>query len=411
MRTGASMSSREGARSRSRGLLAAGACLALAACSSSAPPPLKMASAAPSAQPAAAGAPGVVAPLASVIAPAEPPPMAALARRLAMVIDGAKPQVTPFPIDLAALPRITVHAPLEAKEAAKLDRTKLTEDADLTVKPADGYARQYMLSFGFKDPSKISFAHVKVQGSYGANEGWFGDGYGGQVNTYMTCGAAGDLVPLHWETVLVGKGEVTYTVSDGVLDRQSCKVLGVRRSVATAKPLLPKGILYGFRACQGTCAEGEELTMLFPRSAASAAGALGGEADRASGSFSVVSFPIQRGGGGAFVARVMRRDVVVWQLRAVESKEPEKVVPILSDATRVGALFLSSFEIGVEVSQAHDDQAALAIAYMDIDPSSLPPPPAPAPAPAATLPASGTGSTPSPRLGFNAGSDVFSSRR
>lgn len=357
--------------------------LALTACSA-APAPLKMA-AGPSPEQAAKAAPGaapaaLIAPLTPVVAPAQPSPMADMARRLAMAIDGAKPQVKTYPIDLTTLPRATMHAPLDAKEAAKLDRSKLVEDPDLSVKPADGYARSYMLAFSFMDPSKIAYARVRIQGTYGANEGWFGDGYNGTMNTYMTCGAAGDPVPLHWESVQIESEQVKYTVVDGLLDRQSCRVLRARQSTAVAKPLLPRGILYGFRACEGSCSESEELTLLFPRSSASAAGALGGDAARATGSFSLVSFPIQRGGGGAFVARITRRDAVAWQLRSAGVKDGDKATPLLDDTARLGNMFLSAFEIGVEVSQTHTDEAPIGLAHIDVDPATLPPPPTPAPA-------------------------------
>jgi hypothetical protein len=267
-----------------------------------------------------------------------------------------------------------------------------------------------MLSFAFKDITKVAFAHVRVNGTYGANDGWFGEGFGGVMNTYMTCGGAAELVPIHWETVQMEKDQLAFTSSEGVLDRQACRILSVRKSTAKAKPLLPKGILFGFRACEGSCSENEELTLLFPRASASAAGALGGGADRASGSFSIVSFPIQKGGGGAFMARVLRRDVVAWQLRSADLNEPDKSTPVSPDAARIGTAFLPSFELGVEVSQTNDDQAPLAIAYMDIDPATLPPPPAPAGSSAPKAPAaSATPSAPgNQRLGFN---DPFSLRR
>lgn len=391
--------------------------LALSACAA-APAPVQTAAAPAQVSTAApAGAPAAVsAPLTPVVAPAPASPMAEMARRLAMAIDGVKPQVKTFPIDVAALPRATWHAPLDAKEAAKLDRSKLVEDADLSVKPADGYARSYMLSFSFKDPSKVSYGRVRIQGTYGQNEGWFGDGYNGSVNTYMTCGASGDAIPLHWESVQIKKDELEYTVTEGLLDRQNCRVLRVRQSTAAAKPLLPRGILYGFRACEGSCAENEELTLLFPRSSASAAGALGGDAARATGSFSVVSFPIQRGGGGAFVARVTRRDAVAWQLRSAGIADADKTTPILDDTARLGNMFLSAFEIGVEVSQTHGDESPVALAHIDIDPSSLPPPPSPVSSTPAPTPASSTGAgaakpfVATPRLGFSSG-DPLGDRR
>jgi hypothetical protein len=353
--------------------------LALSACSA-APPPKAATATAPQQGPKSplTAQPVVIdSPLVPVVAPALPTPMAEMARRLAMAIDGAKPQVKTYPIDLASLPRATMHASLDAKEAAKIDRSKLTEDPDLSVKPADGYARSYMLAFAFKDPSKVAYARVRLQGTYGANEGWFGEGYNGSMNTYMTCGAAGDAVPLHWEAVQIESDQVKYIRAEGLLDRQSCRVLRVRHSSATAKALLPRGILYGFRACEGSCADSEELTLVFPRSAASAAGSLGGDAERATGSFSLVSFPIQRGGGGAFVARINRRDAVTWQLRSSGIKEPEKTTALVDDTSRLGNMFLSTFEIGVEVSQTHGDEAPIAIAHMDVDPASLPPPPVP----------------------------------
>lgn len=342
--------------------------------------------------------------------------MAALARRLAMVIDGAKPQVTTFPIDLSVLPRTTMSAALDAKEAAKLDRSKLTESPDLSVKSADGYARQYMLAFSFKDIAKVTYGHVRVTGTYGQNDGWFGEGFGNTMTSYMTCGAStAELVPIHWETVSMGKDDITYTASEGVLDRQACRILDVRKSTAKARPLLPKGILYGFRACEGSCVESEELKLIFPRAAASAAGALGGAADRASGSFSIVSFPLQKGGGGAFMAKIQRRDVIPWQLRD-DSPAPEKPSPDKSpDAARLGAAYLPTFELGVEVSQTNDDVVPLAIAYMDIDPATLPPPPVPVvkPPPITTNGAT-NGATKATnggsRLGF-ALEDPFNSRR
>ncbi len=68
-------------------------------------------------------------------------------------------------------------------------------------------------------------------------------------------------------------------------------------------------------------------------------------------------------------------------------------------------MLLPSFELGVEVSQARDDEAPIAVAYIDIDPASLPPPPDRGPTPANATPvATATPaplSTASPRIGFN----------
>lgn len=381
-----------------RTALAVIACAALTACASAAPPRV-LKTAAPSPEDAnTKSAAGVDGPLVPVIAPAPSSPMAAFAKRLAAVIDGAKPLVTTFPIDLDALPRVVVQESLDAKGAAKLDRSKLTEDPDLSVGPAAGYAKQYMLTFGFKDMSKVTFGHVRVQGQYGQNDGWFGDGFGNVMNAYMTCGGGGaELVPVHAETVRTEKDHVLYTMTDAVLDRQACKIMKVQKWTAKAMPLLPKGILYGFRACVGSCKESEELTLIFPRTTASAAGALGGGADHMSGSFSVVAFPIQKGGGGAFVARLNRRDAEKWQLPEEPAKADDKAVtPLLTeDAARANALFLNSIEVGVEVSQMADDDRAVAIAYSDIDPATLPPPPA---APKALITPN---PTPAGRLGFD----------
>ena len=397
-----------GDRSRARGalsgLLGCTLCATLAACSSAAPAPAPKAAAALPRVTVATAAPSV--PLTPVIAPAESAQVTAIAKRLAALIDGSKPQVTPFTIDIASLPKVALPAQLDAKATAKLDRSKLTEDPGLTAKPADGYARQYMVTFTFKEPAKMTFGRVRVHGTYGANEGWFGAGYGTAMNIYQTCGKPGDLVPLHWETLSLDDGKLTYTVNEGALDRMSCTVLRATTATAVAKPLVPGGILFGFRSCEGTCDDtNEELTMLFPRSGASAAGALGGGAERTTGSFSRVSFPIQRGGGGAFLARIMKRDITPWQVRAPSAKEPEKTTPVLDDTIRLGSVLLPSFDLGVEVSQARDDEAPLAIAYMDVDPATLPPPPAPAPAPAIAAPVTSTTSAPlstaSPRIGFN----------
>ncbi len=356
-----------------------------------------MLKAAAPATPATSAQAVVTVPLTPVIMPAGETPMSAFAKRLATVIDGAKSQVTPFPIDLDGLPRVTVQETLDAKTAAKLDRSKLSEDTELTVKPAEGYAKQYMLSFGFKDMSKVAFAHIRVQGQYGVNEGWFGNGFGNTMNTYLTCGGAAELVPVHSETLRFENGRALYTMSDAVLDRQACRMLSVQKVTASAKPLLPSGILYGFRACVGSCKESEELTLLFPRTATSAAGALGGGADHLNGAFSVVAFPIQRGGGGAFIARVMRRDIEPWQLPpTTETPTSAKTGLPVEDTARVSALFLTSFELGVEVSQTTDDEAAVAIAYMDIDPARITP---------VLPPTAKTQTAPTPqvngRIGFN----------
>ena len=109
------------------------------------------------------------------------------------------------------------------------------------------------------------------------------------------------------------------------------------------------------------------------------------------------------------MARLQRRDVVTWQLRGADATEADKPALPALEASRVNASFLPTFELGVEVSQTNDDQTPLAIAYMDIDPATLPPPPAP---PAVKPPtASVTVNAPStPRVGFNL-EDPFSARR
>ena len=119
----------------------------------------------------------------------------------------------------------------------------------------------------------------------------------------------------------------------------------------------------------------------------------------------MIAFPIQKGGGGAFVARVNRRDAEKWQLPEDPKLAADKgVTPLLpEDAARANALFLTTFEVGVEVSQTADDERAVAIAYSDIDPATLPP----APAPKAQITPVPT-PTPAGRLGFV---DPFTSRQ
>jgi hypothetical protein len=388
--------------------LLGGLSLGLAACSSATPAPApKTAAAELPVVSVAASAPA--APLVPVIAPDAPPEMPGLTQRLAAMIDGSRPTVTPFTIDVMSLPQAALPAPLDAKTAAKLDRSKLTADTTLTVRPADGYSRQYMVHFSFAEPSKVSFGRVRVAGTYGQSEGWFGLGYGATMTAYQTCGRAADLVPLHWETVKIEADKLTYTVTEGVLDRASCSVLSYKTATATAKPLLPRGILFGFRSCEDTCPDNEELTLIFPRASASSAGALGGGAERSVGSFSLVSFPIQRGGGGAFLARLTKRDVVDWQL-AGAVKETDKATPGTDDQTRLGQMFLTSFNLGVEVSQARDDEEPIAIAYVDIDPASLP-------VPLSTPAAASTGAAPTlanpfgSRIGFDNSFELLNDRR
>ncbi len=349
----------------------------LGACSSAAPPPAKVA-APPLPTVIVANKTPPVSPLTPVIAPETSPEMALFAKRLAATIDGARPQVTPVAVDLDALPRVTMKAPLDAKVAAKLDISKLTEDPNLMVKPSDGYARQYMINVTFKDPSKITFARVRITGTYGLNEGWFGEGQANSMNVYQGCGRAGPPIPVQSESVLFEKGSIVFTTTDGVLDRLTCRVLRVSSGTATAKPMLANGILYGFRSCEGSCDEKEELTVLFPRASSAAAGALGGGADRAVGAFSMVTFPIQRGGGGAFVARISKRDASEWlRLASGQTKATDSAVanpappPTITDASRLAAIYLTSFEVGVEVSQARDENSPLAIAYTDADLAGL----------------------------------------
>lgn len=388
-----------------RAALVLGACAAIGGCASAAPPKvLKTAATSPEDAKPDAAATGEV-PLTPVVMPGVPSPMAAFAKRLATVIDGSKPQVTTFPIDLDALPRVIVKAPLDAKEAAKLSLSKLKEDPDLTVSPPNGYARTYMLNFAFKESAKPTFGRIRVQGQYGLNEGWFGEGFGAQMSTYLTCAGATDSVPVHAASVRLEKDHAVYTMIESVLERTTCTVMSVNRWTVNAKPLLPRGILYGFRACIGSCTENEELTVIYPR-ASSAAGALGGGAAQATGSFSVVSFPIQKGGGGAFRARLNRRDADRW-LTGDDgaTKLDDKVLQLTmnDDALRASATYLANFELGIEVSQGADDEAPVAIAYTDLDPRLLPAEPTKAQSPAPAAPAARSPS----RFGF---SDPLSSR-
>ncbi|MFO0593408.1 MAG: hypothetical protein U0441_38055 [Polyangiaceae bacterium] len=376
---------------RSKGIAAVAISIAaaLAGCSASAPPAATPAKATANDAASAAKTGAAEVPFTQVVMPVEDATEDPIARRLAAEIDGARPPVKAYPIDLTALPKVTVQPLLDAKSVVKLDARKLTEDTALQVKPAEGYARQYMLGFSFREGSGATFANVSAQSTYGAADGWLGEGFGSATSMYLTCSAAPPaLVPVHVRLLKVDGGRVTFTMVEDVLDRAACKLLTVSRTEVQAKPLLPGGVLYGLRACVGSCAEDDEITLLFPRSNATSADALGGGAALKSGAFTTVSIPLARGGGGAFVSRVFRRDMEPWRSGMTAPEWLKNAAP--SDRARVNAMFLTSFNLGVEVSQASADEAAVAIAYMDIDPAALAAltaPPAPAvPKPAPTSP-------------------------
>lgn len=336
-------------------------------------------------------------PLTPVVRPLDTVEDDPVARHVAALIDGARPTVKAYPINLDALPRVTVQPELDDLSAARLDRSKLVEDPDLVIKPVGTYERQYMSSFSFREGADVTFGHLSARTPYGPGDGWTGNGFPSAVSMYVTCGAnTPEVVPLHAHTLKLANGVAKYTMIEAVLDRKACKILTVRRASVEAKPLLPGGIAYGFRACVGSCAEDEELTVLYPRTTASSAGALGGGAVQKSGSFSAVAFPIQRGGGGAFMARIQRRDLQGWSTdAAAAASAPEwlkKLAP--NDWNRATAMFLTSLDLGVEVSQATADEAPIAIAYTDLDPAELAAVSAPKPvvtAPAPTIPMSQTG--------------------
>lgn len=324
-------------------------------------------------------------PFTAVVAPVDAEPEDPIARRLAAVIDGARAPVKAYPLDVAALPKVTVPPLLDAKSVSNVDARKLAEDTALQLKPAEGYARQYMLNFTLREGASATFANVSAQSTYGAADVWFGEGVSASGAMYLSCSAAPPaLVPVHVRLLKIDAGRVTFTMVEDVLDRAACKLLTVSRTAVEAKPLLPGGVLYGLRACVGSCAEDDEITLLFPRSATVSADALGGGASMKSGAFSTVSIPLARGGGGAFVSRLFRRDLEPWRTGMTAPDWLKNAAP--SDRARVNAMFLTSFDLGVEVSQASTDEAPVAIAYMDIDPSALGPvsPPAP-PKPAASV--------------------------
>lgn len=308
--------------------------------------------------------------------------MQVLTRRLGAAVEGGRQPVKPYTFDPDDLERAALPTTMDVKEASKVDVSKLTEETDIEVAPANGYARSYMLTISLKD-ANVRAAHVRMNTTYGgASDTWFGEGYPRDTSVYQTCGFA-QVSPVRFETVRIEKDHLVFTATEGWFDRMKCKFYRVSRTSARAKPLLPGGVMFGFRTCadavpttnNGTCND-EQLHVVYPRSSASSAGALGGGAERSTGSFSHVSFPLMRGGGGAFVARIGANEVGSWRLRKPAPATPNAASPTTPDprlatAMSLQAMLVPFVQVGVEITQGLDDEEPVAIAYADFDFESI----------------------------------------
>lgn len=208
----------------------------------------------------------------------------------------------------------------------------------------------------------------------GSNEAPVAAGAAGGV--YVTCGGEVTnsrpmISPARWETLTAGaSGAARYTVVDGWFDARTCKAVEVRRTSVEARSLAG-GLLYGFReACpspasvsphtptivppsasaattSSSACSGEALTLLGPRLQHVVATGVGGDAKTMLGSFSRVTLPLRRGGGGSLVERIAASSLREW-----------------CDASGSRASFSRDVLLGVEVVQAVDDPEPIAVSYV-----------------------------------------------
>jgi hypothetical protein len=289
-------------------------------------------------------------------------------------------QVEPEAFRIKDLPLVDIPEPLSASKAPR-------------ELPAGEEAKELFIDWRGVEASRVGstwttvrvslqgepLGRVKIGGNEAAVSGKDGKGGGGGV--YVTCGGgerspgAAVIAPARWETLTLGgdkRRSAVYTVVDGWFDARTCKAVVVRRTVVQPRPL-PGGVLFGFRdecaqptappepssaksksgtdeptATSDKCA-GMSITLLGPRLSHVVANAVGGDVRTALGSFSRVTIPLRRGGGGSLVERVPADALRDW-LGPASSSLPT------GDLT-----------LGVEVVQTVDDPEPIAVSYVSND--------------------------------------------
>jgi hypothetical protein len=281
-----------------------------------------------------------------------------------------RPIVAPTSLRLADLPsaRIPpVPQPSLGTRAAFAAATP-TDELKLVIKEL-GVRSEYMRAIATVQSSAFSMIRL------GSWVGWSGGPYGGEGGAHITCSSRdSSILPARWETLAVTEKSAELTVTDGWFDVSACKVAVARRTKVTAAPLFSGSLVYAFRACRAearpsgasagsaasaACAEDEELTLLFPRTQNIVASALGGDARREIGSFSRVSLPIRRGGGGSMMAQLPLSEIQAWKRSAGIPAERSPDKPALKLDHRTPEIYF-----GLEISQSIEDAEPFVIGYI-----------------------------------------------
>jgi hypothetical protein len=241
---------------------------------------------------------------------------------------------------IASLPVASIAAPLQQTAASKAALASATPTTELLVKVKDRPARSDYIQ-AIVSAQNVAFAQIRI----GTWVGWGGGPFAADGGAFITCSAQySTILPARWETLSITDEGAELTVTDGWFDQGTCKPSVVRRAKVTAAPLFAGGLVYAF-----------------PRAQNVVASALGGEARRELGSFSRVSLPIRRGGGGSMMARLPGTDIQSWKKAAGLKAEPPASAaqgPSKPAPAPVEIFF------GVEVSQSIEDPEPFAIAYI-----------------------------------------------
>lgn len=268
---------------------------------------------------------------------------------------GRPPSVAPIPLRLSSLPVASLRTPLRESDGNRAAFAAGTPASDLVVRVTDRPARSDYMQAVVAAPN-AAFSEIRV----GTWVGWGGGPYARDAGPFITCSRQySSFLPAHWETLEIKGGNAELTVTDGWFDQSACKASIVSRTTVKAPPLFGAPLVFAFRACGATCGEREDLVVIFPRAQSVVSSAVGGDAPRGVGSFTTVTLPIRRGGGGSMMAKIPAFEIQSFKKSAGIEAAPEGSA---KGAAPKPALIEVVF--GVEVSQSIEDPEPFAIAYV-----------------------------------------------
>jgi hypothetical protein len=177
---------------------------------------------------------------------------------------------------------------------------------------------------------------------------------GGGAMVYERCGpgySSSRYTDVRWDRFRIAPGgEAELTVTQGHFDRLKCEAYVRTTATVKPRPILPGGLLYGFRACAPDSCARQSLVLVYPRASGAAANSLGADPREQMSVFSLLSIPMQHGGGGSMVASITGNDLAAWHKTVAGVDGPPITRQIL---------------VGVEVTQSVSDPEPIAIAYFD----------------------------------------------